>query len=399
MDEKVLQQIANIYKVSIEKVNAALEESKKFVETQFPKISESAKQNKVLTMTANKFKPTLGGNTANYIGIVYGFDGKTDANYYQRKSQLDLYYKIKKTVEETGDEGALNEIIGVAVNIGENGEPIALYPHLKNDGSASQMAGKAIPSSENSMIRNVYGICYPEDSENPEKNCAVFRLSLKGKAIDTIPPIGKVVSFKCGGKNYNGDFYLNSSATDFVETTDKYLTEGVEAVGLTEVGKKFFLTKHITFDMITDWVHSFTENPNENPIPKEFKQLIYIDDVTCTGQNFQANEKGNITMQFTNNNFSIDGVNDIISSGVEEIGNKIEFASNSTCSIVGQLNIFGNDGQEPTVYVKLFGAVPKKDEFIPRIADVKPIGDEEEQKSETPSQPTQEEPKTVTGGW
>lgn len=392
MNTEKIKQIATFYKVSEDKVIDNYNESKEFVDKQFSSLSDEQKEIKTLSITASKFKTNMGNNTNDYKGIVLGVSGIIDSNKYQRDNQLKLYNQTKAKAEQAGDMSMLDDLYGKVVNVDNDGNVTALFPYLKNDGNVSAMAGKEIPNEIDSQIRKVYGVAYTE-GKNPEEDIKVFNLSLKGKALNNIPPMGKIVSFKGGGKEYKDEFQLNSSVTDFVEVEDEYLQKGINEVGIDGIFNQFFENHIVTYDDIQEWVNNFKDNKEENAVPKEFRGYVVIDSNNCMSQNFEPNDKGKCNMMFCDDNFNMDNNVTIISGVFPEIAEKIEFASNSTCTILGQLSIFGDD--EPMVYMTLFGAVPKEGMYVPRIkAD--PIADEEEKPvtTETKSEePDKENPK------
>lgn len=389
MESKILKQIAEHVKVSEDKVVETFNESIKFVNEQFANADDKTKQNKALLMTVNKFKTNLGGNTNNYKGIVLGVSGIQDSNNYQRRNQLELYNSTLKKAEESGDSSIVDELISKVVNLDNEGNPIPLFPFLKNNGEKSAMAGKVIPNEEESQIRNVVGMAYVE-GQNAEEDLRPFSLTIRGKALNNIPSFGKIVSFKAGGKIYNESYQLNSSVTDFVETEDVYLQEGLDNVGLDSMIEKIFINKIVTYETIEKWVEEFKENPNESPIPKELKySYVVINNCNCITQNFEPNEKGKVSMTFCSDEFSMNDQVTLITGTTPEIAEKIEFTSNSTCSVIGQLSIFGTD--EPMVYVTLFGAIGKKGMFIPRVFDAKPLPETTEEVKSEPVKEVKEE--------
>lgn len=390
-----VKQIASFFKVAEEKVIESYNEQKGFIEKQFKNATSEEIEEKVWSIVANNFRPNaMGNNSKTYKGIVIGVGDIKDEHDYNRRMQLKLYEDMKKTVEQTGDESKLKAMEGVVVNIKPNGEVVPLFPYLKGDGTKSGMAGKEIPALKDSNMREVYGFCYP-DGEKADDTMMPFMLKRKlksdvnGNIIDMpMPSFGKIVEFKAGGKEWNGKYTLNSSVTDFVETTDKYLQEGLDAVGIEGMILSLLENNVITFDNINDWKKLFVEDPKQETIPKDLKwSYVVLNNVMCVSQNFDVNDKGKCTMTFVNGKFSLDNNTTIISSTEPSIAEKIEFAVNSNCTIIGRLSIFGKEGEEPMTYLNLMGAIPKKDMWIPRI-EAETIEEEEE----TP-QPVKEEVK------
>lgn len=397
MNNELLKQLASLFKVSEEKVTEAYNESVEFVNKQFPNASEAVKANKIMTMASTKFRTTMSANTSNYTGIVIGVGPIQDSNNYQRNAQLKLYNDTLKTAEESGDMSSVESLHGVVVNIGEDGNPIALYPFYKADGTESKMAGKEIPTPENSFIRELYGIAYAE-GKDAEKDMQIFKMQLKGKALNNIPPIGKIVSFKAGGKEYKGELQLNSSVTDFVEVSDKYLEEGIAAIGVDGVVDQYFKEKIVDYKTIQEWVDTFKADPSKSPVPKELRyNYVVIPNNNCMTQNFEPNDKGKCTLTFCADEFSMDTLITIIAGATPEIANKIEFTANSTCTIVGQISIFGKPDEEPMIYFTLMGAIPKKDMWIPRIK-AEPLVEEKSTTAPETKEEVKDE-KPVTKAW
>lgn len=413
MDNEKIKKIATYYKVAEDKVVEMFNESKKFIDEQFKNLSAEDKENRIYSMTANKFKNNIGSNTKEYKGIVFAVGDIIDSNRYNRYSQSKLYNETKLKVEETGDIVELENLYNVVVKakeivdsegntkleveLDEKGEPIYLYPYYKADGSVSKLAGKPLPNVKDSEVREVFGIGYSEDS-NPDEDTKLFKLQLKGKAINNIPKFGKIVSFTSGGREYNGTYQLNSSITDFVEIEDEYLQQGLDKVGIEGVINNFAENNNITYNTIQEWVNKYKEEPSNTIIPKELKySYVIINDSMCMTQNFEPNDKGKCTMTFCDDNFNLDNNITIISSTMPEIADKIDFASNSTCTIIGQMSIFGKEGEEPTVYLNLMGAIGKKDLFVPRV-EVQPIGEEEDNTSSEKTEEQKEE-EPVKKAW
>ncbi|NCD06451.1 MAG: hypothetical protein EOL97_10050 [Spirochaetia bacterium] len=372
-----------------EKVIESYKNSLDFVEKQFPRLAGDDKENKILSMTSTSFKTNIGGNSSTYKGIVFGVTEITDSNQYQRDSQLKLYQMTKEKAEAMGDMTMLDELYGKVVNKDNNGNIVALFPYLKNNGEVSAMAGKEIPNAEDSRIRKVYGVCY-EDGKNPEENIKVFNLTIKGKALNNIPVFGKIVTFQAGGKEYQGEYQLNSSVTDFVEVEDKYLQEGINAVGADGVLLQFFDRHKIEYSDIVNWKEAYNTDRDNFSIPKEYYSYVVISGNNCMTQNFQPNAKGKCSMTFCNEQFGEDDIT-LIAGMLPEIADKIEFASNSTCTLLGKLSIFGDEGMP---YLTLYGAIPKRDAFISRV-NALPIEDDEE----TPMVEEKVEEKPATKAW
>jgi hypothetical protein len=409
MDEKLKKQFADYFKTSEEEVEKAYKEIYEFVNTQFKNATEEVKNNKILNSLRAKFMPTFGANTKTYKGIAISVSEQQDAHRFQRFSQLKVYNDTKKQAEEQGDITILEDLYGKVVSVqmkktenglevakDANGEPILnydkngnvipLFPYYKKDGNKSAMAGKELPAIEDSMIRVVEGICYQE-GKKPEEDLKTFVLKLSGKAIDNIPPFGKIISFKCGGKEWNDTYQLNSGVTDFVETEDDYLQQGINSVGIEGIVEKYYEDNILTYDIIEKAKQDFVENPNENPIPQELRYFCIIPDNNCMSQNFVPNDKDKCSMTFCSNKFSLNNTVTIVSGVEPEIANNVEFGPNSTCTIVGRLSIFGKEGDEPMVYFTMSGAIGKKGEIVERI-EAEPLQPEEE--TTTSSEPVKE---------
>ena len=386
MDEKLLNQIAEsvkviarTVKVSEDKVKEAFNEAMLFVNEQFGTADDTTKMNKALLIAVNTFKASSGGSSNNFKGIVLGVTDLQDDNKYKRDSQLKVYLDIKKQAEENGDMSVLESIYNKVVKAEDNvmltddkGLPILLHPYLKNDNTVSAMAGKAIPTTEESLVRTVYGMAYAEGT-NPEEDLKTFSMKIRGKALNNIAVFGKPVSFQAGSRIYKEEYQLNSGVTDFIEIEDEYLQNGLDNVGIDGMVEKIMGNKIVTYDKLGEWIEQYKVQMSNDIIPRDLKfSFVVIPNVNCMSQNFNVNDKGKINMIFCNDKFDINNTFDIITGTKPEIGEKVEFAQNSSCSIIGQLSIFGEQ-ESPVAYLNLFGAIGKKGLTVPRI-DAKPLG-------------------------
>lgn len=410
MEEKLKNQLIEHFKTTEEEFNEAYKDAEEFVIAQYPNLEGDDKQNKILNSLRGRFSRKT--NTSTYKGIVIGICENVDQQSYTRWVQQKAYDTLLKQAESEGNlallddititRDELNEFVKDGATLYDNvsgkvavkesdGSMSLLWPAKKNDGTPSKMAGQTLPSKIDSMRTPIIGMCY-KVGDNAEEELKPFTLMLSGKALNASPTIGKVVQFKAGGNEYNGEYNLNSSMNSFDLVSDEYLDGGLENVGLPAMIENVMESKVVSFADVENWVKEYKET-NENTVPKEYRySYIVVKDCNTVSQNFDVDAKGKVGMNFVNNKFSLDNEVTMITKTYPVIGNMIEFAPTSNCVIVGNLSILG-DVERPLAYMNLFGAFGVKDDMVDRVFDVEPITEEVSETTEVKEEVV-ETPKT-----
>lgn len=328
-----------------------------------------------------------------FVGVVLASDEPRDTFVTVRNDQLAKYQAAKEEATKTGDDEILQNCLKnkyVRLEKDENGNEkvIPLWPKTKRDGTPSKVAGKDMPTSEESMSRTVYGFCTPAGKQETKG----FILELKGEAYKNDLHEGSVVSFKSLDKSEEGSslYSLQSYRTEFIPTEDAHMQEGLTKLGLHGIVKKFFGDRFVTWDMINEWVAKKKDNPKDEVVPDKFRNgLTVIPESLCVYQNFSPDAKDRIKLHLTGMTDNVDDttIRCLIDKRFDKV---IDFAVNSKVLALGRLWIPApqKEGQEVGVMLWTSGVFAYSDWKIPRV-DIKKMSEKELMQN---SKPAQQEP-------
>jgi hypothetical protein len=352
--------------------NDALKEMKNV----FPNQSEETIFEKAKMKIKSDYKRKFLTSAIPFIGVVLGNTSVSDNMEGTRNKQLEIYIKAKEESEKSGDATILQKVFdNNIVKLDEStGKIIPLWPKNKKDGTLSKVAGKPMPTSEDSQSQLVFGIATIDGTDDIKP----FKLTLKGKACNPDFKTGKIVSFKALNKSEKGStfFTLDTNQTDFIETTHEKIQAGIDKVGIVGVINSFFKDYLVSWDDIKSWINQKKENPESNPLPKKFSGFdgIMMIPAMCVYQNFTADSNDRIKMVISST--TLDDLDDatILCLIDKKLDKNIDFAVDSKIIAIGKpwLPKAGEDGQvRMMLLTSAMYSFP--DWRVPRIENVKEI--------------------------
>ncbi|MFW6246656.1 MAG: hypothetical protein ACOC22_00575 [bacterium] len=376
-------------KISEEKLREDFEKAKQEIEKDFGNQPEDVKLEKAKMKLKIMYKNVATSNTESFVGVIVAVDAPRDQWEYIRNQQMNVYRKALEEAQKTGDETKVNMMFEKqVVGKDENGNIYPMWPKMKKDGTPSKMAGKPIPSPEESIIQSVYGIAVKENDSSPKG----FVLELRNEACDKELPVGKVVTFRAFDRTKDESelFDLVSSKTDFLEKESEFFNEGLNKLGLAGMVERYFANYIVNWDTINAWVKKRLANPDENPI-EEPNKLQVIPNSLCVYQNFAPNEKGNIKMNICSISDDIsDDDTTALCIANENFSKYIDFGPESKIIVMGRLwiPVPKEDQNDVDPVVKMSGAIAYDNWKVPRNDTAKEVTEDDvvTTKTEEPQQ-------------
>jgi hypothetical protein len=401
MDTQFLKEWAIKLNVKEEVLTQNFNDAQKEMKSFFPNQSEEIIFEKAKMKIKSDYKRKFLTSAVPFIGIVLGATAVSDNMEGTRNKQFEIYLKAKEESEKTGDATILQRVFDnkIVELDEETGKIIPLWPKNKTDGTPSKVAGKPIPTSEESQSQLVFGIAAINESDDIKP----FKLTLKGSGCNPEFNIGKVVSFKALNKTEKGEttFTLQTNKTDFIEATHEKLQAVVDKIGVTGLINGFFKDYLVSWNDIKQWIEEKKENPKSNPIPKRFSGFdgIMMIPAMCVYQNFVPDNNNRIKMTITSTDLDdLDDAN-ILCLLDKNLDKNIDFAIDSKIIAIGKpwLPEAREDGQiRMMLLTSAMYAFP--DWKMPRIKNVKEITPENlsseaiiKKSEEKPNLPTEEE--------
>lgn len=361
--------------VTEEKLAEKFELAKKEMKSIFPDQTEETIFEKAKMQIKVDYKRQFLSSAVSFVGIVIGSETPRDPLKIIRKNQLDRYSKAKEQADVTGDQNIVQkEIDNNVIRINEkDGKVIPLWPKFKNNGKPSKVAGNDMPPESESTIQTVYGV----GTKLGEDKARGFILELKGDACGQPLKEGKIVSFRALNKTQPSDvtYKLSTNRTEFIETENEYLQEGLNKIGLPGMITSFFKNNVITWEDIKGWVSDKTENLNKDVIPEKFtKGFVILVDSLCVYQNFIVDKKERIKINICSTDDEADDIT-VLCLANKNLEGSIDFATNSKVITIGRpwLPKPREEDEIPNLLLMASGMFAYSDWKIPRINDVKPL--------------------------
>lgn len=356
-----------------EKLLKELEEAKQELASLHPNQSDETLNEKAKTLLKVKYRRSLSSSAATFEGIVAGWDEPRDLMKKLRDGQLKKYDEAREKANQTGDSSVLDVVFSSkVVEKGSDGKIYALYPKIKQDGSAYKKAGERIPLPQEAQVQHVWGICVKADQTDPH----AFDLELKGEGCNPEFVSGKIVRFKAMdhtekelAEDKKALWNLSSNKTEFVPCENAFLEEGVKRKGLPKLLMSMFPSRVVTWETLNSWIQAKKENPSDEPVPESLRQgFIMVPDSLCVRQNWVPNAKGKVNLNFCSHSEDIlDG--DMLAQAMSSMDKHIAFAQNSNALVLGRPWIMNPDERtgKVTAFMTLFGAHGYPDWTFPRV--------------------------------
>ena len=399
MDTKFLESWSTKLNVSAKKLKDDFEKAKQEMQSLFPSQKEEIIFEKAKLKLKVDYKRSFMSSAVPFVGIVVANESPRDPLVNIRAKQLEIYEKAKQKSAETGDAKIVDNIVKRGIVRIAEGVVIPLWPKLKKDGQPNKLAGKDLPQPADSQMQVVYGIGTPFGKEEPKG----FVLELRGRACNQEFYKGKIVSFKAIDKSEKNSaiYKLSTNQTDFIETEDKHMQEGINKLGITGLVEHFFKNKIATWQEMNDWVIQKKNNPQANPIPEKYNDIMVIPQSMCVYQNFNTDAKGRIKISLCGISDDIQDIT-MLCLADASLEKSIDFAQNSKVVAIGRPWLPpANDRGEVTMILMTSGMYAYPDWKVPRV-NAKKVGEKEILQEEKPAAPVEvakEKPEESNKAW
>lgn len=404
MDEKFLEEWSTKLNVPIEKLKQDFEIAKGEMQSHFPNQTPEALFEKAKFKLKVQYKRAFMSNAVPFVGIVVASDAPRDMWGNIREKQMARYEKAKEESLKTGDTTILQaEFDNKVVRKAEREKDgkmveviIPLCPRNKSNGEPSKVAGNDIPSPLDSSTQLVYGVGTPIG-----KNAARgFLLELRADACNQDFKKGNIVNFKALSRKFETDsktepYNLYTNATEFIETDDAYLKEGLKELGgINGMILHFFSDNIASWADINAWYAAKKADPESEPIPEKYtKNLMVIPDSLCQYQNFSPDAKGRIKINICGMSDDVEDTT-ILCLADKKLDSSIDFAQDSKVLALGRPFLPKPKEDGSMIFMLMTsGVFAYPDWKIPRV-DVEKLSEKELLQQAPPLQ-KQEEAKPV----
>lgn len=305
-------------------------------------------------------------NHTPFNGIIICEENARDPFIRIRNEQLAIYMKANELYIKNGDRQPVQQVFdNKIVEKDTEGHINPLWPKLKANGKPSKVAGKPMPSVESSMIKTVYGIGTPVG----KKDAKGFKLELRGNITNIEILKGKVMNFHAMEKDsvLPNMYELSTGKTEFNETEDEYLQEGIDELGIVGMVESMFKDHIVDWKTVNSWIEKKIGNPKSEPIPDQYRNMTILTESLCVFQNFSPDQKERIKMILCEATASVNE-NLVWCLADKSLDKSIDFAHNSKVIAIGRPWLpTPEEGKETNMMLFTSGMFAYKDYKFPRI--------------------------------